>query len=615
MKQTIKISLLFLLTLAFINCSKDDHLENHTQGTHNHNNEVSFKQFKNETGINKFDYYKKANISKSTDFQAKTIESEFITDTTGIKKYVDPINNKTTYSFKIYPIAETLSSNEYYNLVYEKIGTEWNEIIFFNTEKTDSTDGGELESSEMVYNRVSGREGFTEVITYSFHCTQTGPCAGGSCDMCNLCVSTHVTYVYTGIEDSGDGSNGNPPGEGNPPSNGGEGNGIYIPNPYDGETDPNNADFMLAGQVASFTNTLPNNLQTLISNYPFVYPYLVDFCRNNGYTVNSRNTQKMTTALTNFYNFQLNTSYTNLTFVNIDRFNFWAFYTFLNKNNNSFNDITPKINDIKSFVQAADHETANSTVDYLFENKEDVEAVDFVEELIDFYNEENVTGNEDLKNKIKQAITNGITSTAELTHKIFKKFSDIAEQYPSSITYINHLLETINNAASTVTNTNPETCTFADLFNMWLFELGSNPIVINGSNTTSINQLKAQEGVSQARNIALSKIQNDDFSITNHTWTYGQGEFYDGMSNGNFVTAFLGSYSTKVTISSTPNGYQLNFQVTNTSSWDSATRFRIDNDGNGVHDGVFPNTYRNNNNDLSSGGNFTQIWNWSEPIN
>ena len=240
------------------------------------------------------------------------------------------------------------------------------------------------------------------------------------------------------------------------------------------------------------------------------------------------------------------------------------------------------------------------------------ESEQFAKELIDFYNDENIIGEDDLKNKIRQAIANGITSTAEFTHKIFKKFSNLAEEYPSSITYINSVLETINDAASTVTNTNPQTCTFADLFNMWLFELGPNPININGSNTASTNQLKIQEGVNQARNIALSKIQNGDFSITNHSWTYGQGEFYDGMSNGNFVTAFLGSYSIKVTISSTPNGYQLNFQVSNTSSWDSATRFRIDNDGNGVHDGVFPNTYRNNNNDLSSGGNFTQNWNWSE---
>jgi hypothetical protein len=246
----------------------------------------------------------------------------------------------------------------------------------------------------------------------------------------------------------------------------------------------------------------------------------------------------------------------------------------------------------------------------------DPEAEAFVSELIDFYIEENIYDEDDLKNKIKQAIANGITSTAEFTHKIFKKLSYLAEEYPSSKSYLNSILETINDAAASVTNTNPQTCSFADLFNMWLFELGSNPITINGSNATSTNQLKNQEGVNQARNIALSKFQNGDFSSTNHSWTYyGQGEFYDGISNGNFVTAFLGSYSIKITISSTSNGYQLNFQITNTSSWDSATRFRIDNNGDGVDDGVFPNTDRNNNNDLSSGGNFTQIWNWSEPLN
>ncbi|RZL46424.1 MAG: hypothetical protein EOP00_15040, partial [Pedobacter sp.] len=232
-------------------------------------------------------------------------------------------------------------------------------------------------------------------------------------------------------------------------------------------------------------------------------------------------------------------------------------------------------------------------------------AFNFAEEMIDFYIEEDINEEDDLKNKIKQAIANGITSTAEFTHKIFKKLSNLAQEYPSSKSYINNLLETINDAVATVTNTNPQTCTFADLFNMWLFELGPNPININGSNAASINQLKNQEGVNQARNIAQLKSQNGDFSNTNHSWTYGQGEFYDGISNGNFVTAFLGSYSVKVTISSTSNGYQLNFQVTNTSSWDSATRFRIDNDGDGVHDGVFPNTDRNNNNDLSTGGNFT----------
>jgi hypothetical protein len=98
-------------------------------------------------------------------------------------------------------------------------------------------------------------------------------------------------------------------------------------------------------------------------------------------------------------------------------------------------------------------------------------------------------------------------------------------------------------------------------------------------------------------------------------WSYGQAQFYDGMTSGNLVTAFLGSYTTKVNIVSTSSGYALSFYVTNTSSWDSATRFRIDNDNNGVHDGIFPNTVRTNRNDLSMGGNFKQNWYWLEPLN
>jgi hypothetical protein len=245
----------------------------------------------------------------------------------------------------------------------------------------------------------------------------------------------------------------------------------------------------------------------------------------------------------------------------------------------------------------------------------DPQVVEFVLELLDFYNEENIIGENDLKGKIRQAIANGITSTAEFTHKIFKKFSNLAEEYPSSITYINSVLETINDAVAIVTNTNPATCTFADLFNMWLFELGPNPININGSNTTSTNQLKIQEGVNQARQDAIENFQNGDFSQVSNGWSYGQAQFYDGMTSGNLVTAFLGSYTTKVNIVSTSSGYALSFYVTNTSGWDSATRFRIDNDNNGVHDGIFPNTVRTNRNDLSMGGNFKQNWYWLEPLN
>ncbi|WP_299520367.1 hypothetical protein [Winogradskyella sp.] len=99
-------------------------------------------------------------------------------------------------------------------------------------------------------------------------------------------------------------------------------------------------------------------------------------------------------------------------------------------------------------------------------------------------------------------------------------------------------------------------------------------------------------------------------------WSYGQNEFYDTLTNGNLVTAFLGSYITTIQIIQNQNGtYTLDYTITNTSGWDSATRFRIDNDGDGTHDGIFENTSRNDSNSINLGGNINQIWNWQEIIN
>lgn len=286
-KQKLKNVLLLVTVLITFSCS-EELFENHLHHHDEDKNEISFKQFKNETGINKFDYLKKAGISKSTDFQARTIESEFITDTIGIKKYVNPANNKTTYSFKIYPLSEDLNAKEYYNLVYEKVGTEWNEIIFFNTEKNNPTDGRKLESSEMVYNRISGREGFSEVITYSVHCNGScsGACDGFACPT-GECIRTTITYIYTGIQDSGSGNNGIPTGTGNN-NNGNSGggsdeySGIFIPNSYDGDVDLNNVDFIFAGQVVAYTSSLPSNLKAVMSNNFWLFYDIKEFFKNNG---------------------------------------------------------------------------------------------------------------------------------------------------------------------------------------------------------------------------------------------------------------------------------------------------------------------------------------------
>ena len=249
----------------------------------------------------------------------------------------------------------------------------------------------------------------------------------------------------------------------------------------------------------------------------------------------------------------------------------------------------------------------NQLIQYQIDNNWTQASKDLAEDMIIFEMEL------DWESELKQAIANGITATAELTHKMYSKLVTITTNHPASLVFVNSFIDGIRTAVAPFINTNPSTCSWTDLFNMWLFELGSNPINFNGPSTTVIS-LQSQQGVSQARAIALNQIANGNLNpIPSHGWTYDQQAFYNGMINGNIATSFLGSYNTNVTITPLPNGHhKLTFTVANPSTWDSATRLRIDNNNDDVHDGIFPNHIRNAPNTLHIGGNFNQIWTWTE---
>ncbi|MGR7812983.1 hypothetical protein [Lacinutrix undariae] len=232
--------------------------------------------------------------------------------------------------------------------------------------------------------------------------------------------------------------------------------------------------------------------------------------------------------------------------------------------------------------------------------------------IIDFYSEE------DWKQLLRDAVASGVTSTAELTHRIYKKLSIITQTYPSSIVYINSIVNEFREIAGEAFDTDTQTLDWLDLFGIWLFELGNYPqdtITFDGNDNTTIS-LKQQEGVNEARQIAIDKINSNDLSdpTVSNPWVYGQTEFYDGMTNSNIATSFLGSYGTNIAITQNPNGsYTLTFSVSNPSTWESATRLRIDNDGDGNHDRIFPN--KNRGDGIPLGGTINQIWIWTEIVN
>ena len=249
-----------------------------------------------------------------------------------------------------------------------------------------------------------------------------------------------------------------------------------------------------------------------------------------------------------------------------------------------------------------------SLIGYQMQNVWSEESSNFARDMVSLLAER------DWKTDLKQAISTGITASAELTHKLYTRLSQIALAHPSSIGYVNIVVDGIRDAVASLIDINPNTCTWTDLFNMWMFELGPTPTIVFNGPSTTVNSLKTQQGVSQARAKAFNQITNGNLSpIPTHGWTYGQPAFYDGMVNGNIATSFLGSYNTDVKITALSSGqHKLTFTVRNPSTWDSATRLRIDNNNDDVHDGIFPNHNRNASNTLHIGGNFNQVWTWTE---
>ena len=232
-KTTLKIlSILSLaLLIVFISCEKDlydDAIHHH----HKHANKISLKQFLNETGIKNFEKSIKVPIA-SADINARTANiSDFNITTDSIYKLVSQ-ENKTTYSFYIEPTSFTAEENEIFNLIYLKSDNVWEHTII-GLEKTSVQSPNQplYQSSELLYDsRIQNNTTYTREVciteVYNFHCTGTGQCRYGQCDMCYLCVDRTLTVDFCG--GSGGSSN---PSDGSSDNTGG-GDGSNSNDPYD----------------------------------------------------------------------------------------------------------------------------------------------------------------------------------------------------------------------------------------------------------------------------------------------------------------------------------------------------------------------------------------------
>ena len=241
---------------------------------------------------------------------------------------------------------------------------------------------------------------------------------------------------------------------------------------------------------------------------------------------------------------------------------------------------------------------------------------DFVEDkvgdTVDFVN--------DVVDDPKGAVTDAVTATAEFTSSGYNRLQDLAADHPRVANLIeggsNFFIDKIGGVAEYGIDKNPETMGWGDLGAIWLLEVdnvGEDGTIVFGPNDHTTIDLQTQEGVMDARAEVIQNINTGNLEDGRSSWTYGVDGYYDSLKEQNAATIFLGSYGTSYAIEDNGNGtYTVNYTVNNTTSWESGTRFRVDNDGDGVHDGIIPN--KDTGDGLHLGGTVSQRWEWSETI-
>lgn len=229
--------------VTFVGCNEELYdVKDHHNGVDK--NKISLTQFKNETNIVKVEPILSVSTTKSISSKTKTQLSDFVIDTLAIKKHISE-NNKTTYSFRIYPLSAVAKPNEIYNLVYRLVNGNWEKSIFYLLKKEKVADDHKLfEKIELIYggtvskittSKTSSLEMCTietTVVNCDGSCADPNKCDGFAC-IHQVCTRTTITYFSCASGGSSTGGGSPDPG-GTFSSGGGTPDPyVYSPNTYD----------------------------------------------------------------------------------------------------------------------------------------------------------------------------------------------------------------------------------------------------------------------------------------------------------------------------------------------------------------------------------------------
>lgn len=198
-------ALILVSTIVFFSCEKEDLIQDLHQHDHVDKNKISFKEFLVKTKIKAF----KQNISISNSengLQSRLTDNinftGFIIDTTTVKQLIKD-NGITTFTLPVVPIPFPNNENLYYNIVFYKFDTNYEWSILEFEKNNNEVYVTEILNETTNNNLVNFSARLITVWTTGpiYHCTKTGECADGPCDLCNLCVSFGVKMGSIEIPD------------------------------------------------------------------------------------------------------------------------------------------------------------------------------------------------------------------------------------------------------------------------------------------------------------------------------------------------------------------------------------------------------------------------------
>lgn len=232
-----------------------------------------------------------------------------------------------------------------------------------------------------------------------------------------------------------------------------------------------------------------------------------------------------------------------------------------------------------------------------------------------------------LINTIKNAVSQSVVSTAIVTRKVYLTLNNWLVDHPNQVASINaNIINPIR--GSLTVNLNPETLDWRDLFNIWLFELGTYSFTLEGApaitistganvidgNGFQINALKHMPSVTALRRDIKTSLSSNNVQIgqkISQYYQYDVNEYYGSLLDQNTAKIFLGSFDTEVyVLTKNVNSAKVLFISKNVSGWESATRF-IKAAGSSPT-GIMNDKSRGAG--LNLGGNFGQHIQWSETI-